>query len=293
MTAVHPRLAPDGIAVGLGLPMAISFPGRTPGWSQSATPADMLRLARAADSLGYAFLTVSDHVVVSRRAAEALGATWYAPVPTLAYVAAATERIRLCTHVLVMPLRHPLAMARELGTLDHLSGGRLIIGAGTGHLRSEFAALGVDHERRGALTDEHLEQLERQWRGDTELVIEPAPLQSPRPRIWIGGNNARALRRAHRFADGWVPWQIELGALRALLDAQGHPGEVTLPHTIDPLGVAGAPQSADQCLDSLRTLHAAGVTAVTAGFPNRSLDELIAQMECFAGSVLPGCAQLG
>lgn len=269
--------------------MVLSFPGRTASWSDTGTPADLLRVARTADRLGYAYLTVSDHVAVPAHAVERMGGTWYAPIPTLAFIAAATERIGLCTHVLVMPYRHPLMMARELGTLDHLSGGRVILGAGTGYLRSEFRALGVDHTRRGAITDAALETLIRQWNGGSELVIKPSPVQAPRPRIWIGGNGIHALTRALRVADGWTPWQIGLDEVRALLATHGHPGEVVLGASFDPVGAAGAAEPVDAMLGRLQSCRAAGVTAVTAGFPSRSLDEYIEQVEAFAATVLPQC----
>lgn len=278
----RPRLAPSGMAVGCGLPMVISFPGKSPGWATRATPADLLRLARHADRLGYRYLTVSDHPVVPRRAAEAMGRAWYAPLPTLAFIAAATERIGLCTHVLVAPYRHPLIVCRDVGTLDYLSGGRVILGVGTGHLRPEFRALGIDHASRGAATDAAIAVWKEVWSGKSPWIVEPAPIQQPWPRLWIGGNSQRALRRAIAVGDGWVPWQIDLVELRHLLDRHGRPGEVALPWTFDPLGVEGPKQSPDACLSDLARLRAAGVTAVTAGFPSRSLDELCAQLDAFA-----------
>jgi probable F420-dependent oxidoreductase len=288
----RPRLRPQGVAVGLGTPIVISFPGKTPEWATRATPRDLTRLAQAADRLGYAYLTVSDHIVVPRKAVAMMGATWFAPFPTLAYIAASTERIGLCTHIVVVPYRHPLVAARDIGTLDHLSGGRLILGVGTGHLRAEFRALGINHDDRGAITDSYLDELARIWRDESDYVVAPSPVQAGGPRVWIGGNTPRALRRAVGVADGWVPWQIELSRLRSLIDAHGHPGEVAYPATFDTQGVNGQAQSADACLAVLHELRQAGVTAVTAGFPSRSLDELIAQLEAFSTQVLPHCAAL-
>lgn len=291
-TGSRPRLAPGGVAVGMSSPMVISFPGKSPDWSRRSTPADLVALVRAGDRLGYAYTTVCDHMIVPRRAVEAMGETWYAPVPTLAFIAGVTERIGLCTHVLVLPYRHPVQAARDLSTLDHLSGGRLILGVGTGHLRPEFSALGLDHASRGATTDAHLAEIKRIWHGETDFVVSPPPVQRPHPRIWAGGNTARALRRALEAGDGWVPWFVDLAEMRRLLDSSGHPGEVVYPGSFDPLGVAGPAWSSDRSLDELARLRAAGITAVTAGFPSRSLAELIAQLEAFAG-VLPHAAALG
>jgi len=281
------------MAVGTGLPMAISMPGRTPAWAGSAPPSELVRFVQAADRLGYAYTTVSDHTMVPHTAVSTMGDTWYAPFPTLAFVAAATQRIRLCTHVLVIPYRHPLIVARDVGTLDHLSGGRVILGVGPGYLRREFRALGIDPTRRGATTDAYLSELERIWSEQTDFVVRPAPAQQPRPRLWVGGNSTRALRRALERADGWVPWMIQLPAMRALIDEMGHPGEVVFPWSFDPLGVDGEAHSADRCLAELDRLQKAGITAVTAGFANRSLDELVAQMEMFAAEVMPRAAVMG
>lgn len=292
MSHSRERLVPAGLAIGLGTPIVISFPQKTPEWSQQATPGDLVRLVQAADRLGYAYVTVSDHVMVPRKAVEAMGAIWFAPLPTLAFIAAVTERIGLCTHILVVPYRHPLMAARDIGTVDHLSGGRLILGIGTGHLRAEFRALGIDHSARGAITDSYLVELQRVWSGESEVIIEPAPRQSPRPRLWMGGNTPRALRRAIADADGWVPWQIDLDQLRALLDAHGHPGEVVYPATFDMIGVLGQAQPAEQCVARLAALRQGGVTAVTAGFPSRSLEQLIEQLERFASEVLPRAVAL-
>lgn len=288
----RPRLQPRGMAIGIGTPIVISFPGKTPQWSATATPHDLTLLAQAADRLGYAYLTVSDHIVVPRKAVAAMGATWFAPFPALAYIAASTQRIGLCTHILVVPYRHPLVAARDIGTLDHLSGGRLILGVGTGHLRAEFRALGIDHDARGAITDAYLDELRRVWAGESDYVVAPSPVQPAGPRLWIGGNTPRALRRAVAVGDGWVPWQIEPGRLRALIDSHGHPGEVAYPATFDMQGVDGPAHSADACLARLHGLRQSGVTAITAGFPSRSLAEFIAQLESFAADVLPHCESM-
>src|SRR5205807_5466545 len=287
------RLASQGMAVGMGLPIAVSFPLRTPSWAAHAAPGDLIRLVQAGDKLGYRYTTVSDHLAVPRRAVAAMGGIWYAPLPTLAFVAAVTERLALCTHVLVLPYRHPLQVARDVGTVDHLSGGRIILGVGTGHLRAEFSALGLDYDGRGTVTDAYLAELERIWAGEGDLVVLPGPVQTPRPRVWIGGNSARSLRRACEHGDGWVPWLIEPERMRELIRMQGHPGEVVYPSTFDPLGRGGPPQPADACLDQLGRLRSAGITAVTAGFPSASVDELVAQLEAFAAEVMPRAASMG
>jgi len=123
-------------------------------------------------------------VPVSR--AAAMGATWFDAGSTLAFVAGATTRIRLLSRVLVLPYRHPLVIAKQYGTLDHLSGGRLILGVGSGHLRPEFKVLGADFERRGTVSDEYLAAIVAAWseevarfEGETlafrDVIVAPRP----------------------------------------------------------------------------------------------------------------------
>src|SRR5690242_14091432 len=113
---------------GIGLPIVQQVPSQAHGWEANAGPAEMLQIARAADRLGFAWITCSDHVAIPASYAPSMGATWYEPATTLAYLAAATQRVRLLSHVLVLPYRHPLLAAKMFATLDVLSGGRAIIG---------------------------------------------------------------------------------------------------------------------------------------------------------------------
>ena len=134
-------------------------PSQAQAWEAAAGAAELRQVARAADRLGFAWITCSDHVAVPASYAPSMGATWYEPFTTLAFLAAATERVRLLSHVLVLPYRHPLLAAKAFATLDALSGGRAIIGAGSGHLKPEFRSLGVDHAARAAISDEYLRAL--------------------------------------------------------------------------------------------------------------------------------------
>ena len=129
-------------------------------------------------------------------------------------LAAITQRIRLGFSVLVLPYRHPVLNAKMLGTLDVISKGRLIVGAGVGWMAEEFAVLDADFPDRGAVTDEHIAIFRAFWTGaaflpgDTRynvsgLRMEPAPSTRPHPPIWTGGTSPPALRRAARLADGW------------------------------------------------------------------------------------------
>ena len=132
---------------GASLPLVQQMPGQ-PEWQKGDDPAPLVAVARKADELGYAWVPCSDHVAVPRRALPAMGAPWYAPATTLAFIAGLTQRVRLLTHVLVLPYHNPIDIAKQYATLDRLSGGRVILGVGVGHLRGEFRALRAEFEDR-------------------------------------------------------------------------------------------------------------------------------------------------
>src|ERR1700691_2144355 len=132
---------------------------------EQATPALIRRLAMRAEALGFADVWVSEHIIVPR-AKFPRSPLFYDPVLTLTWIAAVTERVRLGTSVLVLPMRHPLPLAKELATLQILSGGRLILGAGVGWLEEEFAALGVPFNERGRRMDEGIALMRAAWTED-------------------------------------------------------------------------------------------------------------------------------
>src|SRR5882724_8597505 len=178
-----------------------------------ATPALIRSHAIRAEALGLSDVWVSEHIIVPRDKFPR-SPLFFDPVLTLTWVAAVTRRVRLGTSVLVLPMRHPLPLAKELATLHNFSEGRLILGAGVGWLQPEFAALGVPFNERGRRLDEGLAMMRAVWTEDPvtfhshtiPAVIEgmtmtPMPV-SPIP-LWLGGNSNAALRRTIRIADGW------------------------------------------------------------------------------------------
>ena len=171
------------------------------------------RAAVQAEQLGFADVWVSEHIIVPRDAPYPPSAVFWDPVLTLTWAAAYTQRVRLGTSVLVLPMRHPLPLAKELATLQNLSGGRLILGAGVGWLEAEFDALGVPFRERGRRMDEGIAMMRAVWSEDpvtfpTQVI--PAIIENmrslPKPEqpipIWIGGSSGAALARALRL-DGW------------------------------------------------------------------------------------------
>jgi probable F420-dependent oxidoreductase len=180
---------------------------------EQATPALIRRHAIRAEALGFDDVWVSEHIIVPRKEFPR-SPLFYDPVVTLSYVAAVTERVRLGTTVLVLPMRHPLPLAKELATLHNLSNGRLILGAGVGWLEPEFAALGVPFKERGRRMDEGIAMMRAVWTQEPvtfEAKYIPAKIADmtmlPQPishiPLWIGGGSDAALKRTTRIADGW------------------------------------------------------------------------------------------
>ncbi|KQX83203.1 LLM class F420-dependent oxidoreductase [Streptomyces sp. Root1310] len=280
-------------------------------WEADAGPADLVEIARAADRAGFAYVAACDHVAIPHRLAEAMSTVWYDPVATLAHLAAVTDRVRLLAHVAVVGLRHPLVTAKQYATLDHLSGGRLILGVGAGHVREEFEALGVDFERRGAVLDETIDAL-RAALGPDEfpshhgksydfegLGQRPRPAQARVP-LWVGGSSPAAVRRAALKGDGWLPQGDPRDRLPAQIETlrrlRGDDAPLTVGAITEPLYVGtpgwevgrrtltGPPEA---LAESLRAYGAMGVHQIQVRFRCRGRAELIDQIALFGAEVGP------
>ena len=171
--------------------------------------------ARLAEDLGFDSVWIPDHAVVPRAVEARYGPVYYDAIAVLGYLAGITSRVHLGTTVLVIPYRHPIVLAKELASIDQLSEGRLILGAGVGWAEVEFQALGLSFAERGRYTDEALRVMQTLWTQDApqysgpyctfaDIIFQPKPLQQPVP-IWIGGQSRAALRRTAQFATGWHP----------------------------------------------------------------------------------------
>jgi probable F420-dependent oxidoreductase len=191
------------------------------GLSAKATlgPADTARLARRAEELGYRSWWVGDHVVLpSPRVPESPMAPTdpiLDPLVHLSYVAALTGRMELGTGILILPQRNPVVLAKQVASLDVLSGGRLLLGVAPGYLEPEMTAVGVPLSERGGRTDEYLDAMRQLWSepeprfhgryADFEGVdAHPRPVRPQGPRIVIGGHSPAAYRRAVLKGHGWI-----------------------------------------------------------------------------------------
>ena len=185
----------------------------------------LAELSRAAEDLGYDAVSVTDHPFPPERWLRSGGHHTHDPLVALAYVAAATSTIRIHTNILVLPYRNAFLAAKGVASLDALSDGRVILGVAAGYLEGEFSALGADLSARNEMLDEGIRAMRAAWSG-TPLSFEgkyfhadgnvmlPEPVQRGGPPIWIGGNSARAIRRAVELGQGWMPFPQSRGASR-------------------------------------------------------------------------------
>ncbi|MFF3978394.1 LLM class F420-dependent oxidoreductase [Streptomyces sp. NPDC001828] len=284
------------------------------GWEADAGPEDLAEIARAADRSGFAYLASCDHVGVPRRLAGPMSTIWYDPVATLSFLAGITDRVLLMSHVAVVGLRHPLVTAKQYATLDHLSGGRLILGVGAGHVREEFEAVGADFEGRGPVLDETIDALRAalgpeeypSFRGERfafeGLGQRPRPAQRHVP-VWVGGSSPAAVRRAALRGDGWLPQgdprsqlPAQITKLKTLREQAGIAEPITVGAITEALYVGepdwdtgrrtltGKPEA---LAESLRAYRAMGVDQIQVRFRSRSRSELIDQMGAFGAEVAP------
>jgi probable F420-dependent oxidoreductase len=311
----------------------ISLPGRGP----LAKPDQVLTIAARADALGYASIFVTDHVVLPASMARSVypysatgqlpgGAAqdYLEPLAMLGCLSRVTKRARLGTSVLVIPYRHPLVTAKILATIDQLSGGRVILGAGVGWLREEFEALGAPpFDERGPVTDEYLRFMRATWTTDpvsftgryvsvSNVHALPKPVQVGGIPVWIGGHTDAAVRRAATLGDGWHPialrppgllfpdayakrvQQIETWAREAGRDPRTITLSVRVPMEVrskrlkPPAGERPLFQgTADQVIGDIRAYATAGVTHFVWDFTTQDLRHVLENLERFAQEVRP------
>src|SRR5690348_9003398 len=314
----------------------MQFGFNLPNTGALAAPDVMTRIAREGETLGYDYLTVTDHLVLPDMAEPGYpysdtGALYsldtayrHEQLACVAYLAAATARLRLVLAVMVVPHRPAVLAAKQLATVDALSGGRLVVGIGAGWLRAEFdAVVTTPFAERGAVTDEYVASFkslwtERQPRIDGRyvqfdgLLLEPKPVQQPHPPIWVGGESGPSLRRAAKLGDAWYPigtnqahlldslprYKAGVERLRRATEAAGRPRDaVALTYRVKRTGDAVPPQASDgerrlfsgsdaAIIGDIRALADLGVTAIDFDFERPTEAAVIAEMRAFRERVL-------
>ena len=203
-----------------------------PNSGEGAQPDALASIASLGDRLGYNSMVAPDHILMPRQVESVYpysvtgnilaggnsgAGEWPEQITMLAFLAGVTERIRLVTSVMIVPYRNPLLCAKMLATLDMLSKGRLVVGAGVGWMEEEFELLDAPpFADRGAVTDEYLRAFIELWTAVnpsfdgqyvqfSDIIFLPKPVQQPHPPIWIGGQSRAAMRRAARLGNAWHP----------------------------------------------------------------------------------------
>jgi len=269
-------------------------------WERDITVEDFAAIAKAADRLGYAYLACSEHVGIPPDVEAVRGGRYYDPLPFFGYLAALTSRIRFLTYVLVLAYNHPLAIAKRYGTLDVMSGGRVMLGVGVGSLKPEFDLLGLggaEFAERGVRGDDAIRAIgaamgqrmpaySGSYHEFSDFIIDPCAIQQDMP-IWIGGRSARSLRRAVELADGWAPFGLAVSEMQAMIArakdqpswaARGKPLELALRHDglLDPIGEPGL------AAERIAATFAAGASLMHVGMASRSAAHYIEQLEALA-----------
>jgi len=284
-------------------------------WEDDATVEDLVTVAQRCDQAGFGFIGVCDHIAIpDNDYAAHMTTTWYDTVATLSFLAAHTERTRLVSTVYVAAYRHPLATANAFATLDHLSGGRAVLGVGAGHVEAEFDALGIDFGTRGRRLDEVLDAVRGAF--EDEYVSHSGSFfeyqnvgVGPPPRddltIWVGGAGAASWKRTGRVGDGWIPMGLDKSqygeAVTTMREAAANAGrgDVALdvgymppwcyllgesPEGLPPTMLAGGP---DALAEDIRAARQAGANTMHLKFRSRTLDEYLDQVDAFAEVVVP------
>jgi len=299
-------VVPDGkLVYGIQLPVqALSINTSMP-WEKDADVDDLRRAALTADEAGFFYVAICDHIAIPREKAEVMSTTWFNPVATLGWIAGQTKQARLMTNVYVAAYRHPLETAKAFATLDHLSGGRVILGVGAGHVEGEFEALGIPFAERGRITNEAIDGILDSWTNEFvgDVGLAPRPAQQPRPPIWIGGSSKPALRRVAERGDGWIPQGTPKKLMpESIAYLEEHRDKVRPGESID-VGMiteyvyvgdadwelpkytrSGSP---DYLAEKLNEYGALGISHLQLRFASRSIDELCDQMARFGDEVGP------
>ena len=280
------------------------------GVGTAPTGQDYIRFAQKAEELGYNSIWVGDHIVVPEKIEAAYPYTpdgsvgfdrrtpWPDPFALLAGIGGATEKIMLGTSVVIVPYRNPLHVAKAVATVDLISNGRCLFGAGIGWMEEEFDVLKEPYKERASRTREYLKIMKALWSGEVsnfegeyfsypDVYAVPMPVQKPHPPIYFGGESKPAMRRIADLGDGWLPGPVEASVfqeraeqLKALMAERGRDFSELY------ISMTGDPEDLKQHPDKVAELEAFGVQEIIFFMTAPDTDGSIADMESIAHALI-------
>jgi len=288
-------------------------------------------LLETGEEAGFSSVMVADHIVVPTSIESAypytVGGNFVSKgecleqLTLMTFVAAATEKLRIVSSVMIVPHRNPVHCAKAIATADLLSEGRVTVGVGVGWMAEEFAALdAADFAKRGRVTDEYITIWKKLWTGDAvsyegdfyrfqELYCQPPPVQKPHPPIWIGGHSNPALRRVARLGDGWHPvgataasplppseMAVKLAFLRELTEAEGRDFDALTISYKAPIYDGGKPPHGEErrlftggttaAIDDIAAMAEVGVDELVFDFRGETIADSLTAMQSFTENVM-------
>ncbi len=304
----------------MALKFSLQLPtDRVENLAEFGTAEAIAEIARATEAAGFEASFVTEHPFPTDEWLGSGGHHALDPFVSLAVAAGATQNLLLHANILVLAYRNPFLTAKAVASLDAISGGRVIVGAGAGYLKGEFAALGADFANRNDRSDEALLAMKAAWSGKSVVLSKPgfeaagntmlpAPVQKPHPPIWIGGNSPRAIRRSVDFGQGWSPFPLPaagagrtrtsaiesvddlaagIARMKEYAERQGRTEALDV--NFVPFGLHMntrklPPQ--DSLHEQFAALESVGVTWVTMGLPTKSRGEYLDTLGRFAETFL-------
>jgi len=281
-----------------------------PNFGLKANKEAIEEVAKEAEKLNYDSLWLTDHILVPKIYSNPYG-NIFEVLTTLAYLSARTESIKLGTSILVLPLRNPIIVTKQLVNIDILSGGRLILGAAIGWMEEEFRFLNSNFKLRRKIFEENLKIIKALWRGEEKFegkfysfkdaVFLPKPIQKDLP-IWIGGNSDKAIERAIKFGDAWHPVGLSPSELREKVNKIRSSSNILISMrysiSLDGKGskviqtASGekryrAVGSVKEIIEDIENLKKAGLEYLVCYFGDLERQDYIEKMKKFAKEVIP------
>jgi len=306
--------------LGFALPHMMNLKALTQPWELEIKGTHQTELIKWAETLGYEMAQVPEHHIIPNEHVELSGSFYFNAITAMAYLAGATEKMRVNSSIQLLPLQDPIVTAKSLSTLDWLSDGRLTINFGIGWLKEEFDVLGIPFNRRGAMAEEYIQAILELWNSDNpefegefvsfkDIAFDPKPVQKGGIPIWFGGDAKAALKRAGRYGNGWMPFLTKPEKIKERLDfIRSQPdyggklkdvsyamstGSIGEGHVVQESEMATGQKSKQEIIDTLGWLAEQGVTWSGVSGPNlNSLQEWKDHTQWVAEEIVPAIAKL-